>query len=345
MSFPRGIIQRRMLVFKGALLVLAAVVLFGFTGKISDHMKPLTSKEEEKTPAPTVQEKAVLGFQTIAIDTDDGPRDFILYVPRSYTVTDPLPLVFVFHGGGGSAQGMADHLGLNVLADREGFFIAYGNGTATGSSNSRYWNIGSETNNGDNVAKQRGVDDGAYVRAVYDTISSRYSVDAQRVYATGFSLGAMLTYRLACEMTDLFAAVAPVAGTLDQPTCIPSGPLALLHIHGAQDVRVPLNGSTERRGGDGINNWPPVAPGWEFWRSNNECTNEEHVVYDQDGAVCTVYNGCPLGADVERCIIQNHGHAWPGVPPTTRAGLMRVPVNQDFNANEYIWKFFARHTR
>src|SRR4051812_5775513 len=138
-------------------------------------------------------------------------RTYEIHLPNGRAPGEPAPLVLVFHGGGANAANAMRMSGMNAKSDAEGFIVAYPNGTGPRRDSFLTWNAWRCCG----LALERKVDDVAFVRALVDEVARRYPVDRKRVYATGFSNGGMLTYRLGCELGDVFAAIAPVAGALN----------------------------------------------------------------------------------------------------------------------------------
>src|SRR3972149_6035846 len=84
-------------------------------------------------------------------------------------------------------------------------------------------------------AAKNNVDDVGFVRALIDELATLINIDPGRVYATGFSNGAIMVYRLACELSDRIAAIGPVAATQildDQEACHPGRSVPGLHFTG-----------------------------------------------------------------------------------------------------------------
>jgi polyhydroxybutyrate depolymerase len=143
------------------------------------------------------------------LTVDGRERSYFLHLPPRDDADKPLPLVLAFHGAGTNAPIMAFASGLSAKADKEGFAVVYPNGTGEGDL-LLVWNSG-----GFRGANARGrPDDVAFVEAVRDDLASIAAVDPKRVYATGMSNGGMMCYRLAAELADRIAAIAPVAGTM-----------------------------------------------------------------------------------------------------------------------------------
>ena len=150
-------------------------------------------------------------------------------------------------------------------------------------------------------------------------------VDSRRIYATGFSNGAYLVYALACEMSDTFAAVAPVAGLLLYDPCQPQEPVSLMHVHGLTDTIVPF----EQGVYPGTDKpFSAVKESVASWVKLDSCTGA--ATPKKDGLLTrTSYGPCAPGIDVELDTIDGIGHAWPS--PYV------LPVSQ------MIWDFFAAH--
>jgi len=128
-----------------------------------------------------------------------------------------VPLVVAFHGGGGQAQSLIEQSMFSQVADQNNFIIAYANGTGDPSTTNNTNLAGLTWNDGIccGYAKQNHVDDVAFTKYVINEIESNYSIDPTKVYAVGFSNGADLTHRLACELSDTIAAIAPVSGGMN----------------------------------------------------------------------------------------------------------------------------------
>jgi polyhydroxybutyrate depolymerase len=141
---------------------------------------------------------------------------------------------------------MVAFTGLNEKADEAGFLAVYPNGT--GEKRSLTWNGG----NCCGYAVENQVDDVGFVRALLDDLEKVVTVDPSRVYATGISNGAIMAYRLASELSDRIAAVAPVAGPMGTATCSPRRPVSVMHFHGTDDQFAPCR----RAGGRGASSRP-----------------------------------------------------------------------------------------
>jgi polyhydroxybutyrate depolymerase len=172
-------------------------------------------------PTPSAPANLSSGEITRKLTHDGLERSYILYVPPSIDWSQPIPLVFVFHGGTGNAESAIRMSGFNEVADQNGFLVAYPNGTGRLSDEKLLtWNGGDCCG----YAQQKNVDDVGFTRAIVTDLQSLANIDTKRIYASGMSNGGILSQRLACEAADIFAAVAPVAGTLNFSPCNPSQP-------------------------------------------------------------------------------------------------------------------------
>lgn len=265
-------------------------------------------------------------------------RRFVLFVPESYDGSEPAPLVLVLHPADGTPDQMIEISGFADAAEREGFLVVFPEGTGAFGDQLFSWNAG----NCCGYALERNVDDVGFLRSLIGELQARLNVDPQRIYATGISNGGMLAYRLACEMADVLAAVAPVSGALNVEACEPSEPVSLIAFHGTEDTYVPYAGGAPGvilDGNDRVDRSVEASVG--FFVRHNGCPEEPDR--STAGLVHTdQYSPCVGGTSVVLVTIEGGGHAWPG---GERAGsLTDVPTRWP-NATEEIWAFFASHPK
>jgi polyhydroxybutyrate depolymerase len=264
---------------------------------------------------------------------DGNARTVLLYRPDG--VAQHAPLVVMLHGGYGSASQAEASYGWDEQADRAKFIVAYPDGMY------RSWNAG--TCCGPPAAL--GIDDVGFVSQVVRALSAEGVADPDRVYVTGMSNGAMLAYRLACS-TDLFAAVAPVAGTI-LVDCGDATPTSVLHIHGAADKNVPYAGgpgSAVTATGEARVDGPSVPDDNATWRAIDRC---DTPAVSTSGDVSRSAASCPEGRSVELITIAGAGHQWPGSKPNPAAQrlLGLDPPSTAIDATRVVWDFFEAHTK
>ncbi|WP_306204807.1 extracellular catalytic domain type 1 short-chain-length polyhydroxyalkanoate depolymerase [Actinoplanes sp. RD1] len=309
--------MRRFVVLTATLLVLA-----GCTAR------------RDRDPAPDPAPSSSASSSSAALSVDGRERTYRLYRPASAPAE--APLVIVLHGAVGTGRQAEEAYGWDAQADAGGFVIAYPDGV------NRTWNAGPGCCG---VAARDDVDDVAFITALVKAVPG---TDPARVYATGISNGAMLAYRLACD-TDVFAAIAPVAGTMIAD-CADPGPLSVLAVHGTADRTIPYGGGPGKRSNDGTGrlpvklDGPPVPELIETWRGTDDCAAPTTSVR---GSVTTSAATCPGGRAVELVTIAGAGHQWPGgrSAPAAERLLGLDPPSQAFDATPAIWSFFEQHPR
>jgi polyhydroxybutyrate depolymerase len=288
---------------------------------------------------------AIPAFAQSPADVEQGVtvgtavRTFRLHVPSGAPAT-PLPLVVVFHGGGGNARNAARMSGMDAKADQEKFIVAYPNGSGAIPGALLTWNTWQCCG----YALDNHVDDVAFVRAMVEDIARTHSIDRKRIFATGMSNGGMMAYRVGCEMADVFAAIAPVAGALDTDSCKPSGPVSLVAFHGTADRHVRFDGGTPLRSADlrHARVDKPVSYAIDFWKRENRCGDTP--VRDRKGNVSHEAYSCgATGTAVELYAIDGQGHAWPGGAKGISNGS--DPPTTEISATNLMWDFFAHHPR
>ena len=254
-----------------------------------------------------------------------GGRSVRVHVPASYDPARRTPVVVNLHGYAYDGPGQATVSHMIATSNTAGFIAVHPNGH----DSPRGWNAGVCCGS----AATSGTDDTAWIESLLDELEAKLCVDTDRVYATGLSNGAFMAHRLACE-SDRFAAIAPVAGVVGTPQCIPPRPVAVFHVHGTSDPIIPF-------GGGGFNGNEPVATTINRWVTNNHCTTTT-TTHQQGDATCVTHGGCTANADVTLCTIDGGGHQWPG---GDSIGTFNGKKSDNLIATEAMWTFFAAHPR
>lgn len=289
----------------------------------------------------------------VSLEHGGRTRSALVHVPPSLDSSagaGAVPLVLNFHGGGGHAANQREYSRMDLLADRERFIVAYPNGTGPLPNRLLTWNAGTCCG----AAASQGVDDVGFVRALIDHLATRWPVDRSRVYATGLSNGAMMSYRLAVELPDRIAAIAPVAGSM--VVVEPGGrAMPILHIHSVDDRRAVFAGGlgepfplTRVRV-----EHPDVEDVLRRWAAFEGCTTPA-VATDQrhgtagsasQGHTATRYEfrGCRDASEVVLWRLTGAGHVWPGGQIDYLPRLLG-PGTDVIDANEQMWRFFTRFT-
>jgi polyhydroxybutyrate depolymerase len=263
-------------------------------------------------------------------------RTFLVDLPPQYDGRRALPLVVVFHGGGGNGEITRRQSGMSDVARRQGFIAVYPNGTGRFGEHLLTWNVGTCCG----YAQRENVDDVAFVRAMLDRLDATLRVDPGRVFATGLSNGGMMTYHVGCTLADRFAAIAVVSGELTDTECRPRRPIAVMEIHGTADQNLPFNGGVGSKA-LAKHDVKPVAYAMDTWRRLDGCPPQPRV--SRSGVVVhSVYAPCSQGTTVELYAIEGGQHAWPGGQRVAR--FLDAPSTA-IDASSVIWDFFAAHPR
>lgn len=282
-----------------------------------------------------------------SIITKDGlTRTYNIHLPKDFDKNTRYDLVVALHGGYGSGLHLESQTNLSIENNKrldKKFIIIYPDGYQRATDTARTWNAGGCCG----ASERRDIDDVAFIKELVSSIKATYRVG--KVYATGMSNGAMLTQRLACEASDVFSKVAPVAGTIQVPVCEPANPIGVLMIHGTDDAIIPYNGGGGTATVTINNTFVPVEENLSSWATNNQCskylktTNIAPLTNDGVTIKKLQYNSCePRSLTVTPTMLYKvigGTHSWPGGSAGTNQES--VTPTQSLNASKLILDFFA----
>jgi polyhydroxybutyrate depolymerase len=276
------------------------------------------------------------GDHTRSLKIGDSNRSYLVHVPPKYDAKKPTPVVLVLHGAATNARITVALCGMNKKADEAGFIAVYPNGTGVAGL-MLTWNAGGFPRNRNNKP-----DDVAFIGKALDDLATVVNVDPKRVYATGLSNGGMMCYRLADELSDRIAAIAPISGTMAIDNYHPKRPVPVMHFHGTADKLVPFGGP----GNGSPTGFKSVDDTIKICAKANGCPDEPKTVKlpDKAGDGTSVtkktYGPGKDGAEVVLFVIEGGGHTWPGrQPPVELLGKS----TENLSANDVIWEFFEKH--
>lgn len=244
-----------------------------------------------------------------SLQIDGEKRDYIVYAPSSGLPENPV-LVLALHPLGASNTQFRSMSGWNDKADEEKFVVVYPQGVTTinmGGANLIGWDI-----TGDSDVK--------FMTDLIDTLYDRYKIDRNRVYSTGFSMGGMLSYILACRVSDKIAAIGPDAGYpvgQNAGSCTPSVPVPVCHVHGADDDFV---------------KYSELPPWIQKFTEVNKCQSSPETT-EGDKYIKDDYTPCNDGNDVILYSIKGMGHDY------------ATSSKYGFSATDTFWTFFTEHSR
>lgn len=255
-------------------------------------------------------------------------------------------LVINLHGGGGQGRRQEEFSAMDKTADKYGFYVVYPNGTGRLHNRLLTWNAG----NCCGYAYEHHIDDVGFISHLLDVLIKQYPVDPRRVYVTGMSNGAMMSYYLAEKLPKRIAAIAPVAGGHMPDTHKAIEPMPIMHFHSLDDPRALYHGGlappfpfTKRRVVH-----PDIDAVLAAWARIDDCAPTRKQVEQRqlkrDKIVQTarkyVYEHCRR-APVVLWQYDNTGHVWPG---GQQHYLQRIlgPGTRVIDANEAMWHFFQQ---
>jgi len=260
-------------------------------------------------------------------------RTYLLHLPTSYIPGNNMSLIIAMHGGFGWGTQLQNQSQLSTKSDNAGFIVVYPEGVKS-PFGIRTWNAGGCCG----YAMNNNIDDVGFLSNLIDTLVAAYSIDTQRIYATGMSNGAFMSYRLACERSDKIAAIAPVAGSMNVNACNPTRGVPVIHFHSYQDNNVPYQGGI----GSGTSNHynPPLDSVLNSWAQVNNCyVNNDTIINNQDYTHVN-FKSCSCGNELNLYLTHDGGHSWPGGLATSSGD----PASTILSANDLMWSFFQEHT-
>ncbi len=278
------------------------------------------------------------GDHTRTLMMGEQKRTYLVHVPKGYDPKKPAPIVLALHGAAMNGPMMVWFSGLNKKSDEAGFIVVYPSGTGTGPFLT--WNAGGFKGKW----AEGKADDVAFIGKLLDDLGTVVKVDEKRVYACGMSNGGMMCYRLAAELSDRIAAIAPVAGTIAIDESKPKRPVPVIHFHGTKDTFVPFEMAKGKT--PAFMKLKGVEESVQTWVKLNGCDEKpKNDVLTKAGDEMKVtrrtYGGGKDGSEVVLIVIEDGGHTWPGQqPPVGFIGKSVTTVS----ANDLMWEFFKKHT-
>ena len=266
-------------------------------------------------------ESAPLDLRRISMDVDGMTRAFVMSAPAVPAGTR-LPVVVAFHGGSGSSVPFVQEQDFEALAEEEGFITVYPKSVLV-PPNEGEWILNTGANSRHDID---------FVAAILDTLTENYCVDEDRIFSTGYSLGSMFNYELACQMNAQFAATASFAGTMPiaPESCDIVDPMSILHIHGTADEIIPYDSEWDWKSWDSVGRMHSVPGLVDAWRERYSCTDMNET--NGSATSYVAHTGCDGDATVAHYRLEGQNHGWPNTidgTPTPRV----------------LWDFFSAHPK
>ena len=282
--------------------------------------------------------------ETEYLNFEGYERSFEVYLPENYSELINYPVVFILHGGGGTAKGLirSTYARFNKLADRENFIAVYPNGVE------KSWNDGVRDTIG--IARKLNINDVGFFEKMIETLQTNFSIDNKKIFACGISNGGFMVQRLAFELSDKIKGIGVVAANLSKvqsEKTFSKKPVSVIFINGTDDPIVPFNGGHvtvfKKKRGAVLS----VEKSVNIWKEINGCTEQVNYITFADrnkNDNCTAtktewINPHNSKIKVTEITIKNGGHTWPGSKQNLPKWLVGN-TNRDINGCDEIWSFF-----
>ncbi len=277
-----------------------------------------------------------IGLQTAALQSGGLEYRYQWTVPSTAGET-PLPVVLDFHGIGSNGAQQAAVSGLTTLAETQRFVAVQPTGRSTSLDSRASWELPQfDTDERDDIA---------FVLDLIEHVAADVCIDRERIYATGMSNGGFFTAVLVCELSEVIAAAASVAGVTHPDGCAPSRPVPFLAFHGTDDTVVPFDGGGESTLSGGVTSpfFEQVMPD-EFaeFAADFGCPAPVDTAVTAE-VTLRRWTDCAGGVELGFYTITNGGHTWPGSAATNALTVLGV-TNMDLDATALAWEFFSRHS-
>ena len=243
--------------------------------------------------------------------TPDGrTRRYRIYVPSVIPSGTSVPLVIALHGGLGTSSQFEANSGLNGFAESNRFIAVYPDGVGNQPDGSGFqtWNGGYCCG----PAATQSIDDITFIRNVVTDLRNSLPVNSSRVYALGHSNGGILSYRIACEMSDVVAAIGVQAGSNVVTDCRPALPVSVFHLHGTSDTNVPINGGK----GSGLSTTVFVSArsAVDAMATVDGCNvaSPRSLITSNSDVTALSWTNCKSNSEVRLVTVKNATHAWMG---------------------------------
>lgn len=292
------------------------------------------------------------GDYDFTIRVDESDRRYTIHVPPGYDGKKPAVVVIMLHGGGGTGKAAAYETGWAVKADRAGFLAIFPDAMppepakrSSFARNPQLWNDGSDRF----YPNQKAVNDIRFLSALLDDLASRFTIDPKRVFVSGFSNGASMSFLAGAQLSNRIAAIAPVAGACWLESPVLEHPVPMIYITGTTDPLNPIEGGVPKLAtgaGDHVRAKPkpPVRESILKWAEALGCPMKPKSISDINGVRIETFTPCRDGAEVVYITVDGLGHTWAG-GRSLLPELMVGRQSDKIKATDVIWAFFEKHPK
>lgn len=282
---------------------------------------------------------SLLSTKKYTFKFNPSTREYLLHLPSGYKDSNSYPLVIALHGFGDHPRFIEQYSGLSRLSDKEKFIVVYPYGLQNTKTKKFSWNGGSCC--GEAFNKKN--DDVSFINQLVDQLIKKYNIDPKRIYLTGFSNGGLLTYRIAAQTPEKYAAFAIVSGSIggkvkanDPYFSLPKAKTSvpILIMHGKNDNLIPYQGGLNK---DKSAAFTSFRDSVDFWVNNNQANKKDTI--ENEKLILEKYESEDSSKNIEAYTIKDGGHAWFG----SIMEYNKVLSGKSVPATKIIWDFFKSH--
>ncbi|ASK29360.1 hypothetical protein CEY12_04270 [Chryseobacterium sp. T16E-39] len=268
-------------------------------------------------------------WQTGTLQHSSGLREYSIYVPSNYNPQNPASLVFTLHGLGDNMTNFRN-IGFAAIAESDNAIIVCPQALTDPLTGSTAWNSGAGLSF---YIPNSNVDDVGFISALIDKVKQDYSINPNKVFACGFSMGGFMTERLALVLNNKIKVFASVAGTfgngiLPVAAGTPGRPVSIAHFHGTADSTI---GYTNNNYGNSVDQLI------SYWKTNNQSVSSPiHTLLPDtvnDGYTVDHYKYTSPNNNsvIELFKVNNASHTW-------------LTSQNDISYTQKIWEFFNQNS-
>ncbi len=227
--------------------ILAECLLLCWLSVSLDSSLQSVCQAQEKTQKKLQEKNKDKSLKVRVWKVDDKERQALIYIPDVRQVREDegknaihdlkqkgkeeeMPLVFVFHGHGGSMRNSANQFKIHRLWPEA--CVVYMQGLPTPG---RITDLEGKRNGWQFAKGEQQDRDLHFFDVVLSSLKKEYPIDRNRIYATGHSNGGAFTYLLWGERWTQLTAVAPSGAAIIEKSFLKFSPLPILHVAGEKD--------------------------------------------------------------------------------------------------------------
>lgn len=258
------------------------------------------------------------------IDVGGTKRSYVVHVPPGYDGSKPLPVVYLFHGLGGTSLQIMAYSGFGAKADDRDFLVVAPQAQAQAQDQRAQWDLDAK------VDQPRS--DAAFWLALTQQLGQEWCVDSGRQFAAGLSNGSEAVFTMACSGAFPFKAYGGVSATLYDERCSKVPPTSIVYFHGTADRSVPFDG-----GRTAVYVALPVPEVMADWAKHDGCAPEPQVTTIGTDVKRKQWKDCDDGSRLVNYVVEGGGHTWPGAFPFPPLGKTTTSVS----ATDVMVDFFG----